>query len=214
MYVVDGTWGFTTLSGHWSAVAKANSGALSTGLWNAIDTDAVDTDRSQAGTLPQLLAMTSAGSQKGPHWMRTALYLLHASCYCDTAQTLGPLYVCFSLEWKRAGPQKGCSWRHKLKTEVTEGSMTALCNNCTSTGIFPQRKPNQALYFGFLRSQCMLIERPLHQASSVCGMMRKTNNLRIKYQTITTLFCFMAKRFFSKPTSSFKHFLLTALRKM
>lgn len=37
-------------------VAKANSGALSTGPWNAIDTDAVDTDRSQAGTLPRLLA--------------------------------------------------------------------------------------------------------------------------------------------------------------
>lgn len=51
-------------SGHRSVVAKANSGALSTGLWNAIDTDAVDTDRSQAGTLPQLLAMRSAGSRK------------------------------------------------------------------------------------------------------------------------------------------------------
>lgn len=53
-------------SGHWSVVAKANSGTLSTGLWNAIDTDAVDTDRSQAGTLPQLLALKSAGSRKGP----------------------------------------------------------------------------------------------------------------------------------------------------
>lgn len=111
MYVVDGTWGFMALSsnsksGHWSVVAKANSGALSTGLWNAIDTDAVDTDRSQAGTLPQLLAMRSAGSWRGPHWVRTAHYLLHASCYCDPAQTPGPLHVCFSLERKHAGPPK------------------------------------------------------------------------------------------------------------
>lgn len=45
-------------------VAKANSGTLSTGLWNAIDTDAVDTDRSQAGTLPRLLAERSVGSLK------------------------------------------------------------------------------------------------------------------------------------------------------
>lgn len=47
-------------------VAKANSGARSTEVWNAIDTDAVDADRSQAGRLPQLLAVRRAGSQKGP----------------------------------------------------------------------------------------------------------------------------------------------------
>lgn len=69
MYVVDGTRGFMTRSsnsksGHWSVVAKANSGALSTGPWNAIDTDAVDADRSQAGTLPQLLAVWSAAAKK------------------------------------------------------------------------------------------------------------------------------------------------------
>lgn len=74
MYVVDGTRGFMTQSsnsksGHWSVVAKANSGALSTGPWNAIDTDAVDADRSQAGTLPQLLAVWSAAAKKGPHWV-------------------------------------------------------------------------------------------------------------------------------------------------
>lgn len=72
MYAVDGPRGFMTLSSnskssHWSVVAKANSGALSTWLWNAIDTDAgVDTDKSQAGTQPQLLAARSAGSQMDP----------------------------------------------------------------------------------------------------------------------------------------------------
>lgn len=50
-------------SGHWSVVAKANSGAPSTAPWNAIDTDAVDAVRSQRGTPPQLLA---AGGAKGP----------------------------------------------------------------------------------------------------------------------------------------------------
>lgn len=110
MYVVDGNWGFMTLSsnsksGHWSVVAKANSGTLSTGLWNAIDTDAVDTDRSQAGTLPRLLAGTSAGSLKGPHWVRTALYLLHTSCYWDSARAPGAtLTVSLSLERKHNGP--------------------------------------------------------------------------------------------------------------
>lgn len=138
-------------SGHWSVVAKANSGPLSTGLWNAIDTDAVDTDRSQAGTLPQLLAVRSAGSQKWPHWVQTALYLLHASCYCDTAQTLGPLYVSSSLGWEHTGPWKCCSWWHELKTEVTEENMTG----CVAT-VFPQtysqkEGQNQALYFSFLR---------------------------------------------------------------
>lgn len=68
MYVVDGTRGFMTpasnsKSGHWSVVAKANSGAPSTAPWNAIDTDAVDAVRSQRGTPPQLLA---AGGAKGP----------------------------------------------------------------------------------------------------------------------------------------------------
>lgn len=221
MYVVDGTWGFMTLSsnsksGHWSVVAKANSGALSTGLWNAIDTDAVDTDRSQAGTLPQLLAVRSAGSRKGPHWVRTALYLLHASCYCDTAQTLGPLCVSFSLERKHTGPPKNTAPDGmSSKLEVTEGNTTALCSdNFIFTDAVPQRKPNQALCFSFLRSWCMLTERPLHYASSVCGMMRKTNKLRIKYQTITTLFCLMGKQILFRPTNSLKHFFLTALGKM
>lgn len=91
---VDGTWGFMTLfsntkPGHWSVMAKANSSTLSTGLWNAIDTDAVDTARSHAGTLPQLSTVRSAGSRKGPHWVWTVLYLLHTSCYCDTTQILG-----------------------------------------------------------------------------------------------------------------------------
>ncbi len=76
------------------------------------------------------------------------------------------------------------------KTEVTEGDTTALCNNNKAV---LQRKPNQALCFSFLRSWCMLTERPLHYASSACGMMRKTNKLRIKYQTITTLICFMGE---------------------
>ena len=45
---MDGTLGFTTLSldsklGHWSAVANVNNRGLSTGPWNAIDTDALDT---------------------------------------------------------------------------------------------------------------------------------------------------------------------------
>lgn len=156
MYVVDGTLGFMTLSSnsksdHWSMVAKANCGTLSTGLWNAIDTDAVDTDTSQAGTPPQLLAMRSPGSRTGPHWVRTALYLLHASCYCDTAQTLGPLCVSFSLEWKHAGLGKG--WAQKLKWE---GNLTEMCSHCIPTRSFPQRKPNQALSFSFLTSWYML----------------------------------------------------------
>lgn len=97
MYAVDGTSEFMTLfsntkSGHWLVVAKANSSALSTGLWNAIDTDAVDTARLQAGTFPQFLAVRSSGSRKGPHWVWTVLYLLHISCYCDTTQSLGPFY--------------------------------------------------------------------------------------------------------------------------
>ena len=107
MYGVDGTWGFMTLSsnsksGHWSVVVKANSGALSTGLRNAIDTDAVDTDRSQAGTLPPLLAGTSAGSRKkGPHWWQTC-------CEFPVVATLlrlkGIIYVFF--KWRHTGPQQ------------------------------------------------------------------------------------------------------------
>lgn len=85
-----------------------------------------------AGTLPQLLAMTSAGSQKGPHWVRTALYLLHASCYCDTAPTLGPLYVSFSLEWKHAATQK----RLLMMTWAQNWSGREILQSCRAT-VFP-----------------------------------------------------------------------------
>lgn len=119
MYSVGGTWGFMTLSsnsksGHWSVVVKANGGALSTGLRNAIDTDAVDTDRSQAGTLPPLLAGTSAGSwKKGPRWWRTAHYLLWVSCCCHSAQTQGD-NLWFFLSEGTLDPKNVCPWWHEL----------------------------------------------------------------------------------------------------
>lgn len=82
-------------SGHWSVVAKANSGALSTALWNAIDTDAVDTDRSQAGTVPQLLAVRSCWqSKKGPTGCEQRSTCCTLPVIAVPLRLLGPL-TCF-----------------------------------------------------------------------------------------------------------------------
>ena len=119
MYVVNGTWGFMTLSsnsksGYWSVVAKANSGTLSTGQWNAIDTDAADADRSQA------LGSDECCRKKGPHRVPTVVYLPHTSCYCDGVQTAGPLSVALREEESTVDPKNAVpdELSSKLKTRV------------------------------------------------------------------------------------------------
>lgn len=118
-----------------------------------------------------------------------------------------------TLEPENAVPDDMSS-KLKWQKETWQRCVTTVASDFHFHRHNPTKKPDQALCFSFLRSWCILIERPLHYASSACGIVRKTNKLRIKYQTITTLFCFMVKQILFRPTNSLKHFVLTTLRKM
>lgn len=79
------------------------------GRWNAIDTDAADSDRRPA----LVLAAKSLGE------CEQRLYLQHASCYCRTAQQIPepPLFFSFpGNEWKH-DPEK-----NKKKNEAVPTS--------------------------------------------------------------------------------------------
>ena len=198
--VVDSTWGFMTrtsnsTSHHWSVVAKANSGTPSTAMecyWHRCCEHWHIAGRNAATAL--------AGSQKGPHWVRSALYLLHISCYCNSNQILATL---FPVLFSKSTLKTECVVSDYIRSKPTEGSMTVLCQNCIVWRLFPKLCSYAERHICFLSSELWFSQiisvfnwKPLHNPSSGCGLMRKTDKSRIKYQTITTLFCFTVKKFY------------------
>lgn len=195
-------------------VAKANSSTLSTGLWNAIDTDAVDTDRSQAGTLPQLLAVRSAGSWKGPTGceQRSTCCTLPVIAILHTLR--GPSYISSSPEWKPTGPRKMLfvmTWAQNWSEwRKHDGAVLTIF---IPMHIFPPRRPNSSLCFSFLM---MYFSWKISVSSTVrlwCD--EKANKRRIKYHTNTPVLLLVVEQVLFRPNSFTEAFrFLTTLRKI